>query len=177
MVGMKLIKATPWHCQTNNLHLDTFSQMLLNVLDLPLSTCLHVCFCLHLKHFLCRSLDLFSNDLVVCLNSFFHATQLSIALFFGSHSLLFFAFSIIVGQIKGMCMQWVAGVIYSHLMCSAPCRGGVSSAALDLNNLPCWESELPVCQSSILLCQFLTFKASILFSGPGLWSLIQCRET
>lgn len=67
MVGLKLIKATSWLCQTNALHLDIISQTLSNVLDLLPSTCLCVCCCLHLKHPLHWSLDLFANDLV-----FFH---------------------------------------------------------------------------------------------------------
>lgn len=80
MVGVKLIKATFWHCQTNGFHLHTISQMLSNVLDLPPSTCLCVCICLHSKHYLHRSLDLFASDLVLFVNSFFffNPIQLSI---------------------------------------------------------------------------------------------------
>lgn len=82
MVGMKLIKATFWHYQTNGLHLDAISQMLLNVLDLPPSTCLCICVCLHSKRFLHRSLDLFASDLVLFVNAFFSIRSSSAILMF-----------------------------------------------------------------------------------------------
>lgn len=95
MVGMKLIKATFWHCQTNSLHLDIIAQILLSVFDLPSSTCVRVCVCLLLKHFLHRNLDPFDNDLVLFFNSF-------LVLFFK------FSFSFIAiseCQIKRVCLQ------------------------------------------------------------------------
>lgn len=88
MVAVKLIKATSWLCQTNSLHLDSIAQMPWNVLDLPPSTCLRVCVCLHLNHFLHRGLDLFANDLV--LFSFFPwLTSLAVLRHFNFHFLFF----------------------------------------------------------------------------------------
>ena len=162
--------------------------MSLNVLDLPLSTCVCVCVCLHLKHFPNRSLDLFANDLVLFENSFFYPwfPHISSVLLFLNNILccsavfqFTFPFSFIVeGQIKRVCLQWVAGVIYSHLMCSALCRGGVPSTALDLNHFPSWESgSLLVSHLSCFVSCLPPFIAPFFLSVPALWSHIQCRET
>lgn len=117
---------TPWHCQTTGFYLYTISQMQMNVLDLPLPTCLGVCVCLYFKHSL-------------------HSSQwLSAAFVLFFISILLPCFHYWELDKQSVC-QWLA---------SALCAGG-TCITLELNWIPQLRVT-PVkssCQSFVLLCQ------------------------